>query len=535
MLRKRKSGAIISVLVTASLLAAGCSGKEGDSGSTTSPASSAAAASSKPAEKANLSLWIPLPADFKGKDYNEKYSFQEMEKRTNVHINFQHVSDADVENQFNLLMSSGKLPDMIYAYEWDVQASKYGNNGALLPLETLIDKSAPNLKKVLADHPEIKGQITSPEGHIYYIPNMALDNTQLVQMFPQIREDWLNKLSVKAPETTDEWYNVLKQFAEKDPNGNGQKDEIPYISFGLDGLMTTFAPAFGIDYNFFVDNGKVQYGPYDSRFKDLLTYLNKLYSEKLIDITAKDYPELRERVISDKAGSWIGWAGSYMGTFTNLMKEKNHPTFKITPALPPKGPKGDQRHISNRWPASAFGIAVSSQTKNAEAIIKWLDYQFSPEGIILNNFGVEGKSYTLKDGKPAYTEEVLHPTGGVTNTQALLVHTIGGGSWPTVVDVDGGAQIRKANGQTENPTDRYAKFIDLKKKIPPLQFTKDESNVISQSMTDIKSFTEEKTTAFITGKLPISQFDQYVADMKKMKIDQVLEQYQKAYTRFSGK
>lgn len=507
------------------------SDKTANSGSTDGQTSNGSSTGSP--EKLNLSLWMPLTPDFKGKDYNEKESFKQMEKVTNVHIDFKHVSDADVENQFNLLMASGQLPDMIYYYSWDTQSTKYGNNGALLPLEDLIKQHAPNLQKILDEHPDVKGQITSPEGHIYYLPNLALDPSQLVQMFPQIRQDWLDELKLQVPKTTYDWYNVLKEIRAK------KTDQPPFVSIGLDsggsgGAMGLFAPAFGIDFDFFVEDGKVKYGPYDPRYKDLMAYLNKLSSEKLLDISQKDFPSLREQVLSGKAGAWFGWAGSYMGTFTSLMKEKDpNTTFSISPVLPPVGPNGDQRHTSHRWSASAYGIAVSSQTKHAEDIIKWLDFQYSKEGILLNNFGVEGSGYTMVDGKPVYTDKIVKPANGTPPAVAILSETIGGGVWSTVADVDGGSQMSAANGQKVSPTAQFAPYVDMKKKIPPLQFTKEEADIISPIMADVNSYVKEMATGFINGQVKIDGFDKYIDGLKKMKIDQVLEQYQKAYDRFS--
>ena len=42
-----------------------------------------------------------------------------------------------------------------------------------------------------------------------------------------INKEWLDKLGLAVPTTTDELYNVLKAFKTQDPNGNGKADEIP--------------------------------------------------------------------------------------------------------------------------------------------------------------------------------------------------------------------------------------------------------------------------------------------------------------------
>ena len=39
--------------------------------------------------------------------------------------------------------------------------------------------------------------------------------------------DWLEKLGLEEPQTTEELYEVLKAFKTQDPNGNGKANEIP--------------------------------------------------------------------------------------------------------------------------------------------------------------------------------------------------------------------------------------------------------------------------------------------------------------------
>ncbi|WP_010268728.1 extracellular solute-binding protein [Paenibacillus senegalensis] len=541
-----KKNYVIVSLTLALLLSACSSSNNGGSAPSSSPSGESAPPSSSAEkrdvgglqvpivdEKLTLSLWSPAGGNFRGTNFNEKLSFQKMEENTNIHIDFQHASEAS-EEAFNLLMSSGRLPDIIYHSAWDKEAAKYGNQGALLPLEDLIDEHAPNLKRILDENPEIRGQITSPEGHIYYLPNIMLNSDNLTQMFPQVRQDWLDKLGLDAPETTEDWYEMLKAFREGDPNENGSQDEIPLVTVSLRNIMYLFAPAFGVDMDFFVENGEVKYGPYDPRFQEVVEYLNRLYEERLLDtnyLVDTTFQSLTEKVTTDVAGAWFGWAGSYMGNFTTLMEGK-HDTFKIVPVAPPKGPRGDQRHVSFRYPAAALGLAVSSQTNHPEEVIKWLDYQYSEEGIILNNFGVEGVSYDLVDGEPVYKDEVLYPQDGLTNTQVLLNHTIGGGSWATVEDPRYSRQIQTANGQTENPLINFADYLDFDFKLPPIQFTSEESDIAVSGMADIQTYVDETINAIIMGRTPVEQYPSVIERLESMGIERVLEQYQAAYDRF---
>ena len=74
--------------------------------------------------------------------------------------------------------------------------------------------------------------ITAPDGHIYSFPwieelGAGKESIHSVNDFPWINVEWLNKLGLKMPTTTEELKQVLIAFKTKDPNGNGKADEIP--------------------------------------------------------------------------------------------------------------------------------------------------------------------------------------------------------------------------------------------------------------------------------------------------------------------
>lgn len=481
-----------------------------------------------------LDMWTARIGLYRGDDYNDKASFQEMEKRTNIRINFELSAGTAYEEQFNLLMASRDLPDLILAQGWNVNASTYGQQGALLPIDQYLEYM-PNFSRILEEYPEIRGQVTAADGHIYYMPNLALDGRVLVQMFPQIRKDWLANLGLPEPVTVDDWYNTFKAFKEAYP------DVTPYTPLDMNNLMMLFAPAFGMDYRgvgtgFIIEDGKVKYSPYEDRFKELLTFLNKLYSEGLMDPTyasgdyGSNYSALREKVVNDATGAWFGWAGSFMNTFRGL--KADDPNFKIGPVAPPKGPYGDQWHVSARWQASGLGIAVSAQTKHPIEAVKWLDYQYSEDGILLNNFGVEGVSYDMVDGYPVFKDHVFNNPDGLSREESLLQYVPGGGSFATVEDYRYLEQYNPPDPGGDTVAEKVAPFVDMSRLLPPVQFTADEQRILRPIMADLDTFVLENVNNFILGRRPLSQFDNFKQTLERMQLNRVLEIYQAAYDRF---
>ena len=105
--------------------------------------------------------------------------------------------------------------------------------------------------------------------------------------FLLVNQEWLKKFGLENPSTPDEVYEVLKTFVENDANGNGQADEmgLAFNSWSASGLRILF-PWFGImagTNNSYLNGDTVTYAPFTEEYKEAVSYLNKLYTEGLID------------------------------------------------------------------------------------------------------------------------------------------------------------------------------------------------------------------------------------------------------------
>lgn len=84
-----------------------------------------------------------------------------------------------------------------------------GQDGTIIPLEDLINKYMPNLQKVLKEAPEYKSMITAQDGHIYAFPwieelGAGKESIHSVNDMPWINVEWLKKLGLKMPKTTED-------------------------------------------------------------------------------------------------------------------------------------------------------------------------------------------------------------------------------------------------------------------------------------------------------------------------------------------
>jgi len=220
-----------------------------------------------------LRYFCALPPDTAGviSDLSEVEVYKELEKRTNMKISFIHPP-ADVQLQkFMVMMAAGDLPDLV-----ELPWSRYPGilaraveAGAVLKLDSLIEKNAPNLNGILQENNDIRRQVTADDGSIYQFPSLNRAENR-VGYGPVIRGDLLKKLGLAVPETIDEWEKVLELFR------NYKVCKTP-LSFDMTALNSSrsFMGAFGIAMDFCLDDGRVVYGPIEKSYKDFLTTFNR--------------------------------------------------------------------------------------------------------------------------------------------------------------------------------------------------------------------------------------------------------------------
>lgn len=527
MSRQKYTMLSLSVILAGTVMA-GCSG--------TSDEKQEAAATTGTGAKEVSFLWngkftSKIP-ELKG--YMDVEAYKEIQKRTNITLKIQDNDPSNL-SQFNIMLASGTYPDIIYVpgtYPGGV--AKLVEDGVAIPLNELIDKYAPNYKKLLDEHPEIKKQVMLDDGTIAKFPQVNLDLRRNAWSGTMIRQDWLDKAGLKMPTTMDEWYTALKAFKSMDMNGNGKNDEIPLGDQNGAGSIATFATAYGLLTSFQINpaTGKVTYGPYEPAYKDFLTTMRKWYQEGLID---------SEFAATDKKGFEAKFTnnmiGAYGGTITGINTYKNQmkgtvPDFKLIGTAPPVGPAGKAYSAASQLAqyVPLEGAVISSKCKDKEAAVKLLDYLISPEGSDLQNWGIEGKSYTVENNKKKFTDEILkNPT--YEPRVAISRYSYPTSGMVKVMDFDAWASIELQYPEASEANQRWFD-ADKKLLLPPLLFKGEESQEISKIMSEADTYMKEMMLKFIMGNESLDNFSKYRDTLKKMNIERSIEIHQAAYDRY---
>ncbi len=469
--------------------------------------------------------------------YDEEFPiFKEAEKMTNVYL--EGVASKSMTNSdqaYQLMLSSNKLPDIIHGNRQN--SLTLGPEGALIPLNDLIEEHAPNIKKILNDYPEYRRQITAPDGNIYMVAGLSdpIDQYASATMGYWIRKDWLDKLGMELPDTYEEYYNALVAFRDKDPNGNGIADEIPFFSNDSGEFIRVTQMLSGFRSSWFEEDGKVNFAPFDKRFQAGLIMARKWYDEGIVDkeIFTRGANARDILLGNNTGGSTHSWM-STMSAFNDKLKEKV-PDMNLTYILPPKDVNGNRWEEHRNYPAECTteGWGISSANEHPVETIKYFDFWFSDAGRRLVAYGVEGTHYEMADGKPKYLDEVVN---GDT-TIALRLQKDGALS-PTMTDTSAGFEfqnplcIEGIKAYVDNNVYTDNKFV----RPNILPFTPDENKEFSSQLAAAVTYMSEMQQKFILGGAdPVNDFDEYLKKFGELGMTRVIELCQEKYDEYITK
>jgi putative aldouronate transport system substrate-binding protein len=529
----------MAVMMTGTLVA--CSSQTGSTATnkdTQSPSSNTVTTYPIKTDK-SLTYWGELNGNLTGvkTSHSEVPFFQDWQKKTGVPLKFTAPPTGQVKEALNVMLASGDLPDMIeynFLNDFPGGPEKAIKDGYILKLNDLIDKYAPNLKKYLKEHPEVDKMIKTDNGSYYAFPFIRGDEYLQVFQGPIIRKDWLDELGLPVPETIDEWTTALKAFKEK----KGAAAPLSFISkprFFNESYNGAFLGAFGVNRNFYVENGEIKFGPAESGFKGYLNLFHQWYQDGLLDknIATTDNKALDGNFASGGTGASIGNAGGGIGKWQPLVQNKD-PKAQLVAAPYPVLKKGDMPKFGQMVsPYDSGGmVAITTKAKDPALAAKLLDYGYSDEGHMFFNFGTEGVSYNLENGYPKYTDLLMKNTEKLAPAQAISLYTRGSYNGPFVQDK------RYAEQFFTMPTQREAvniwKKTDANKYgLPPLTPTPEESTEYAKIMSDINTLVDEMTLKIILGNDPVDQFESYVAKMKSLKLDRAIEIQKAALARYN--
>lgn len=466
------------------------------------------------------------------KNYNKVANWKKYQSKTNVTIDWGLVPKEGLEEKRNLALSSGDYPGAFHSCQFDaLDVGKYGSQGVFIKVNTLIDKYMPNLAQLIKDNPDIRRGMTFPDGGRYGMPLIFDPKFAGLRIHykPWVRSDWLDKVDMEPPSTTEDYFQYLKAVKRK----SSDTRTVPYaesgnLNFLRQALMGSFAVSNRGTTQSYLDadpddDTKVRFFPITDGYKALLEYLHRLYSAGLI---AKNIFSMDSAKFQNAAAK-----GNY-ASMVAISPDDNYQAKHFVPTSALKGPDGQQTYNNIGSPLQGVGnFVITDKSKHPVETARWLDYFYSDEGAKLFFLGVEGVSYKKTQNGYQFVDKITNNPKGLNLNQALKPYvTYVAGGYPGIVKEDyfQGTESSKQSTRGAKKLETY----EQKKIWPNFTFTQTETERLDGLADDIEKYVDESWPKFVTGQMPLSNWRKYVEKIKKMGLDDYMELQQTAYDRY---
>jgi putative aldouronate transport system substrate-binding protein len=499
---KKKNVKVALVSTLAVTMLAGCAGGKQDEGN--------AANTQAPKGPAKISIMANLHTPEVPATDIEKL----LEEKTSTELEIQWVPDGSYDEKLNASFATGTLPQAVYMknqtsllmFRDAIRNNQFWEIGPLL-------KDYPNLKNL---DPTVLNN-TSVDGKIYSLyQERPLSRQGIIY-----RKDWADALGLGEPKTTEDLYNMAKAFKEKDPDKNGKADTIGFTDRNdlVYGAFKSLASYFGTPNGWGVKDGTLYPEFEDPAYIETMKYIQRLHKEGLIN---QDFPVTSK---NDQQNLFTtGKAGIYVGSMADVISlhqkmEKTVPGLNLEVTNEIKGPNGKFAI----WSIPGYGSAVifpkSSVKTEAELkqILSFYDKLMSPELSNLIYYGLEGKHYTMKDGKAEVTTDAKLQEREVKAYQALQVGGI--------------STIKMLEAKFTLPVKEKAEKLILENNkslihdpTAPL-----DSKTYTEKGTRLQDLIKDATYKFILGNIDEAGFKKEIEKWKKEGGEAIIKEFNDSY------
>ena len=484
---------------------------------------------------------------------------------TNLNFEFVSIGDYDApeaRNNLQMKIMNEDYGDAIMTVYIDTLSTadiqELGSAGILLPLDDYLSNPEimPNFyNNVYTKYPHLINNMKSIDGHIYSFQGVTeLAGFTAGEALMQVNSAWLESWKAArgvdhSPETLDEFEDMLVYFRDSDLNGNGERDEIPYMiaqagwngtvsvehALGMYGISTKDS---ALDMNIMIDDDQCYFAHTTEAYKAGLKTLADWYSKDLIweEIFTGNAETVNSEIA--QAATKIGVINTnvLIDGFVGLMPpviEGFSPRYHMHPAL--------------RGGVSQPFAVLTKDCENPEVFASFVDLMFDFDNNMLWHLGSENQNNDMvsrdAEGRYVYTADMLVPPAkGEMDDAKRAIHDylwfIEYGTldaFNACVDVDtyfgGDARVEAHKMYSENNLWNPTTSI-----WPRCTLLEEDAEDFAFAYTDVSAILTEYRAKFVTGQLDIdAEWDSFQEKMKKLGIEDMQQAVQRAYDAYLNK
>ena len=442
------------------------------------------------------------------------------EDATGVTIKATGIPADNYHQALNVDISAGEIPDLMLSVPSYLMTEDID---ALLELSDLIAEYAPNYISAVNALDGGPQSTVNSEGKLFSMCAL-MDHPAVLSGFGLVlRQDWMEELGISAPETYDDYHDLL--LAMKDAYHPDQPLRLPEQGITS---YNNFCAGFGVslgsrsaNHGFYQVNGTVHYGPLEEGFTQYLTLLNRWYQEGIITSKFLDFTDFGSNSYLIELST--GNCGAFFLPLTAYDTLEGMCSFPITPGMDPVQNSGDTTHLASDCTTVVWGpgYSISAMCETPELAVMALDWLYSPEARALSAYGIEGVSYEISGHQPTFTALVQDdPSTQLPNYTAI---TLGACIAPEKVSLL----------STSDAMEVWNRQKDDDYMIPQgVQMTQEDSEEYTALAADISTYIDSLIPQFITGERPLSDIPAAQEKIRSWDVDRCIELWQKALDRY---
>ncbi len=463
--------------------------------------------------------------------------FAYLEDVTGVDLEFESYKGevSGYEQKVNLVFASGDLPDIVYdsvPRPFIINQAAIGN---IVPLNGLIENFTTNIGPFLGARPEVRRDITDLDGNIYalFLLNELEDRLYDDPYF--INQDWLDRLGLDMPETTEEFREVLLAFKNEDANGNGDpNDELPFSwreggwqGQRIDGFFGSWGVLSNADDNhLMIKDGEIVFAAGENGYREGLEYLHGLYADGLIDPEAfvQDMTQLRAKGGANQIGTLVFFYPH------NVFGAEGVEAYSFMPPL--AGPDGTRLAQQT---AAVSGLEqgkflITRTNPLPEVSIRLADILMDGGEMSLNAmYGPEGEYWMWNDSGQWILDESGFPEG---MGEVQIRNSLTSVTQVSIRDADLydkavlGERFELRQSWLEEVRPYFPAEV-----LPNFWFDADTSTEVASIASELNSYVAEMRARFILEGVTDRAWNSYLEDLRQIGAYEMVSIYQDAYQR----
>ncbi len=421
---------------------------------------------------------------------------QVIKEEFNIVFERERIPSANSAEKVQLLFAGGEAPELVWFFgNWNT-IRKLGEDGHLIAFNDYLDRLPNYMKWFEDDWDEVKQFVTAADGNIYTLPVRQHTKASRAWIY---RKSAFDKYGLTFPETADELYQALTVIKANDP------DQVAIPNrWGTGYLLGGFSIMYRVQWGAYVDPDTKEFVPYGAvteKFRNLLTFVRKLYQEGLIDqeFATSTTQQWNERYANGQAYieySWANraeWASDLMGDNFDPNVEWEWSRENIV-----ADPDVEKKLYSRDKGFDIYGRLLTKRLSDEklDRILDFYDWVCTDEGLLKLTYGIEGETYHMVDGKPKFLPHMFEAdqAGQVSAWKYGLDNNILVRNPDVLVELKGPAELEVNDNFVNNPDYTY---------MPNLAFiyTEDESKMLADYETVVNDIRNEYVLKFIMGEL----------------------------------